>query len=197
VFLEHSRVQSGQRTHDVGFGDDGQVGCAAIATSEHALYYGDSGAIEIENGATGTRTSRRVMGTGPTTPKLPRTLLFTPARSGCSRRALQVCRELAHGNLVYGGGRVNRHRKSRRRARRDIHEQAPAKFDDQGGGFIQSNPGGVRDSLGFVEPKPPDADCRQRFSVLTQEGFVTSVTYAKQPILLLCGWLHLGVVVSH
>jgi hypothetical protein len=60
VFLEHCRVRSGQRTHDIGFGDHAQVGRTAIATSEHALYYGDGGAIAIENGATvGTRTSRR------------------------------------------------------------------------------------------------------------------------------------------
>jgi hypothetical protein len=41
------------------------------------------------------------------------------------------------------------------RARRDILERAPAKFDDQGGGFTQRvNAGGVHDSLGFGEPKP-------------------------------------------
>ena len=48
VFLEHCRVQSCQRTHDIGFSDHVQVRRTAIATSEHALYYGDSGAIAIE-----------------------------------------------------------------------------------------------------------------------------------------------------
>jgi hypothetical protein len=51
LFLEHCRVQSGQRIHDVGFGDYVQVGRAAIATRKHALFYGDSDAITIEMGA--------------------------------------------------------------------------------------------------------------------------------------------------
>ena len=50
VFLEHRRVGSGQRIHDVGFGDHVQLGRAAIATGEHALFYGDCGAITIELG---------------------------------------------------------------------------------------------------------------------------------------------------
>ena len=44
VFLEHRRVGSAQRIHDVGFGDHTQLGRAAIAINKHASYYGDNGA---------------------------------------------------------------------------------------------------------------------------------------------------------
>lgn len=43
MLLEYCRVRSGQRIHDVGFGDHVQLGGAAIAISEHASYYGDNG----------------------------------------------------------------------------------------------------------------------------------------------------------
>ena len=40
VFLEHRRVGSAQRVHHVGFGDHVELGWAAIAMDEHALFYG-------------------------------------------------------------------------------------------------------------------------------------------------------------
>jgi hypothetical protein len=37
VFLEYCRVRSGERIHDVGFGDHAQLGPAAITISKHRL----------------------------------------------------------------------------------------------------------------------------------------------------------------
>jgi hypothetical protein len=39
VFLEHRRVGSGQRIHDVGFGGHIELGWAAITMDGHALFY--------------------------------------------------------------------------------------------------------------------------------------------------------------
>jgi len=71
VFLEHRRVGSAQRIHDVGFGDRVELSWAAITISKHALFYGDSGAAANRTGRSrwGPSTKRsRDPGSRPTRP---------------------------------------------------------------------------------------------------------------------------------
>ena len=82
VFLEHRRVGSGQRIHDVGFGDRVELSRAAIAISKHASYYGDNGAKSIGiRTIAGTRTLRWAR-THYTRPNISLNVTFTACSLG-------------------------------------------------------------------------------------------------------------------